>query len=101
MHVYSFEYADGVGNKRQTVIQTKLIYVYTYAYITTYVWPLCIIKTAYGTYKSIDFLKKQSPNGVVYVGDWLDGVREGHGRLTWPDGSWYEGQFHKNCIQDI
>ncbi len=32
-------------------------------------------------------------NGVVYEGELVDGVRSGHGVLTWADGSRYEGQF--------
>ena len=32
-------------------------------------------------------------DGVVYEGEMLDGVRSGHGVLTWPDGSRYDGQF--------
>ena len=31
--------------------------------------------------------------GVVYEGELVDGVRSGHGVLTWADGSRYEGQF--------
>ena len=34
-----------------------------------------------------------------YSGQWKDGIREGHGKLTWPDGSWYEGEFQHNCIE--
>lgn len=32
-------------------------------------------------------------DGVVYEGELIDGVRSGHGVLTWADGSRYEGQF--------
>ena len=31
--------------------------------------------------------------GVVYEGELVDGVRSGHGVLTWTDGSRYEGRF--------
>lgn len=31
--------------------------------------------------------------GVVYEGEMVEGVRSGHGVLTWADGSRYEGQF--------
>ena len=32
-----------------------------------------------------------SEDGSVYVGDKLNGMRHGHGTLTWPDGSVYSG----------
>ena len=32
-------------------------------------------------------------SAVVYEGELVDGVRSGHGVLTWSDGSRYEGQF--------
>lgn len=32
-------------------------------------------------------------NGSVYIGQWKDGKKEGHGVLAWPDGSRYEGAF--------
>lgn len=32
-------------------------------------------------------------NGQIYVGDWVDGDREGQGRWTWPDGGFYDGEW--------
>lgn len=30
-------------------------------------------------------------NGGNYVGEWLNEMRDGQGKHTWPDGSYYEG----------
>lgn len=32
-------------------------------------------------------------NNAVYSGEWKNGMRDGHGVQTWPDGSRYEGQW--------
>lgn len=32
--------------------------------------------------------------GAVYEGEWMDGVRDGHGVQNWPDGAKYEGGTH-------
>lgn len=32
-------------------------------------------------------------NGSIYIGEWKNGLKEGHGVLAWPDGSRYEGSF--------
>jgi hypothetical protein len=32
----------------------------------------------------------------VYEGDWVHGVREGQGKLSFKDGSFYRGDFVKN-----
>jgi hypothetical protein len=32
-------------------------------------------------------------NGCVYKGEWVNGFRNGKGKLTWPCGSIYEGDF--------
>ena len=37
--------------------------------------------------------REDARDGVVYEGELVDGVRSGHGVLTWPDGSRYEGEF--------
>ena len=42
--------------------------------------------------------RKQLPpitleNGGVYLGEWKNGYRDGHGVQTWPDGSRYEGNW--------
>ena len=35
------------------------------------------------------------PTGAIYLGDWHinTGLRHGFGRLIWPDGSLYEGEW--------
>ncbi len=30
-------------------------------------------------------------NGGIYEGEWKEGRRDGQGKHTWPDGSYYEG----------
>lgn len=35
-------------------------------------------------------------SGTVYEGDWVRGVREGHGKITFKDGSYYRGDMQKN-----
>jgi hypothetical protein len=37
-------------------------------------------------------------NNAKYEGEWIKGtkIREGKGKLIWPDGSIYEGYFHDN-----
>lgn len=35
-------------------------------------------------------------NGDVYDGDFVKGVRSGHGKYTWRDGSWYNGSIWNN-----
>lgn len=34
-----------------------------------------------------------SADGTVYDGEFNKGIMEGHGRLTWPCGKWYLGEF--------
>ena len=34
--------------------------------------------------------------GTVYEGEWVRGVREGHGKITFKDGSYYRGDMQKN-----
>ena len=36
------------------------------------------------------------PSGAKYEGDFVDNKFHGHGRYTWPNGSFYEGQFVEN-----
>ena len=31
---------------------------------------------------------------ATYAGGMQDGIREGRGKLTWPGGCFYEGEFH-------
>lgn len=35
-------------------------------------------------------------DGGIYVGEWLDGLKNGEGRCTASDGSHYEGRFKKD-----
>ncbi|PFH34275.1 MORN repeat-containing protein [Besnoitia besnoiti] len=35
-------------------------------------------------------------SGAVYVGQWKDMQRDGHGKLVWPEGETYEGSFKLN-----
>jgi len=32
-------------------------------------------------------------SGAIYEGEWLNGVRDGHGKQEWLDGSRYDGQW--------
>lgn len=34
--------------------------------------------------------------GTVYEGDWVHGVRDGHGKISFKDGSFYKGEMQKN-----
>jgi hypothetical protein len=34
--------------------------------------------------------------GTVYEGDWVYGIREGQGKLSFADGSFYRGEFKKD-----
>ena len=43
--------------------------------------------------------REGDPGGVVYEGELVDGVRSGHGVLTWPDGARYDGQFENGARQ--
>ena len=35
----------------------------------------------------------ESPEGVIYEGEWIRGDPYGRGIMTWPDGRRYEGEF--------
>ena len=35
----------------------------------------------------------QLDSGAVYDGEWMNGVRDGHGKQEWLDGSRYEGEW--------
>ena len=35
-------------------------------------------------------------NGGTYDGHWMDGMRDGTGKHTWPDGSYYDGDWEKD-----
>lgn len=43
-----------------------------------------------GTYKL--------PNGDMYTGNWVNGIREGYGRYDWANGSYYVGDFKGNLL---
>ncbi len=32
-------------------------------------------------------------NGSKYIGQWVNGFRHGNGKMIWPDGASYEGQW--------
>jgi len=34
-------------------------------------------------------------SGAVYEGEWLNGMRDGHGKQQWPDSSRYEGMWRE------
>lgn len=38
-------------------------------------------------------------NGAIYVGDWLKGMREGHGKFTDATGAVYDGEWVANKKQ--
>jgi hypothetical protein len=35
-------------------------------------------------------------NGVKYIGEFMDGYRNGQGTMTWPNGDSYVGEWHEN-----
>lgn len=39
------------------------------------------------------------PDGAKYEGEYIDGAKEGKGKLEFADGSWYEGEFVANEIE--
>jgi len=38
----------------------------------------------------------KSADGSIYEGSWLNDKMDGIGKLTWADGSFYEGEFKDN-----
>ena len=40
------------------------------------------------------------PNGYKYTGEWKRNHAHGKGKLTYTDGTYYEGEFNKNKIQE-
>jgi hypothetical protein len=38
---------------------------------------------------------------MVYEGDWMRGVREGHGKISYKDGSFYRGHMQNNQVNSI
>jgi hypothetical protein len=40
----------------------------------------------------------QLENGIIYKGNFKDGLKSGEGIITFKDGSSYEGQFFKNYM---
>lgn len=39
------------------------------------------------------------PNGHVFKGQWVEGVKKGNGKYTWPSGAEYIGDFEHNHFQ--
>lgn len=37
-------------------------------------------------------------DGSIYEGELLDGMKDGRGKIKWPNGSSYEGEWHKDQI---
>jgi hypothetical protein len=33
------------------------------------------------------------PNGGFYVGNYIEGIKEGYGEMTWPNGKKFKGDF--------
>ena len=46
-----------------------------------------------------DFGKFEGHAGDTYEGGWLDGMRHGKGRATWPDGRVFEGDWVEDLQQ--
>jgi DNA-binding CsgD family transcriptional regulator len=38
-------------------------------------------------------MKYRGNERMIYVGEWVNGVKHGHGELTWPSGATYEGEW--------
>ena len=36
-------------------------------------------------------------SGAVYDGEWLNGMRDGNGKQTWPNGDRYVGQWRRGA----
>ncbi len=65
-------------------------------------WSLCLglfISVAFNTDANADAERIKLPNGDLYEGEVVDGVRTGQGVYTWSDGYRYEGQFANNRLQ--
>jgi hypothetical protein len=37
-------------------------------------------------------------NGMIYEGNWLEGIIQGYGEIKWPSGNIYKGEFKSNKI---
>ena len=35
-------------------------------------------------------------SGATYVGEWLNGERDGKGKQSWPDGARYDGEWSRD-----
>jgi hypothetical protein len=42
------------------------------------------------------FLQHKDENGNIYIGEWLNGKRDGRGRQTWKNGDVYEGEWKED-----
>lgn len=57
---------------------------------------LKLIQSTIGTNKRTQLPPIHLETGAVYVGQWLNGERDGLGVQSWPDGSRYEGEWKNN-----
>jgi len=44
---------------------------------------------------------KRFPNGCTYVGEFVQGLIQGKGSFTWPDGRQYNGEWHDQQMRGI
>lgn len=49
--------------------------------------------------KADDFVIAEFPNRTVYTGQWKDGKSHGYGKMAYPDGVVYYGEFKQNVMQ--
>lgn len=54
-----------------------------------------LIKTTFGE-DPIHLDKIELENGIIYEGEWLNGMRHGQGTQIWVDGSRYVGEWKYN-----
>lgn len=56
--------------------------------------------TSISTKKSSEHNTKKytSPNGDVYIGEWLDGKKDGQGKMTYSNGDVYDGEWKDDKI---
>ena len=40
-------------------------------------------------------------DGSTYEGDFREGLKQRRGVFTWPDNSYYEGEFDKDCMSGL
>lgn len=54
-----------------------------------------LIKSSFGE-EAVYLDKIELENGIVYEGEWLNGMRHGQGTQIWVDGSRYVGEWKYN-----